>query len=159
MRGQGGSGRLRRWVEEALGGEPGLDGLEAQRQVADTGRLEAVDVELVGALRLEHVDPAVGHDADAGAGLQRHDHAIVAEDHAAQLGSLVLEREVAVPGGADGDLADLALDPDAAEPRCRADGVADEPRQVADREDLGAGRPGPASRRERLIGKLPADVA
>ena len=47
-------------VEEALRGEPRLERLEPQRQVADAGRLEAVDVELVGALRLEDVDAGRG---------------------------------------------------------------------------------------------------
>ena len=120
-------------VEEALGREACLGGLETKRQVSHPRRLEAVHVELVGALRLEDVHPPMRDDPDAGAGLQRHDHAIVAEDHAAQLCPLVLQREIAVPGRADRDLADLALDPHTAEPWCGADGVADEACQVADR--------------------------
>ena len=69
VRGQAGSGRLRPGSKRPSAASRALHGLEPQRQVADAGRLEAVDVELVGALRLEDVDAPVGHDPDAGAGL------------------------------------------------------------------------------------------
>ena len=85
-----------------------------------------------------------GRRGGARARLERDDQPVVAEDHAAELGALVLEREVAVAGGADADLADLALDPDAAEPGRVAEGVADEARELADREDArAAGLAGP----------------
>ena len=102
-------------VEQALRGQLRLERLEPQGEVAEAGRLEGVDVQLVDALRLEHVDPTMGDEPDPGARLERDHHPVVAEDHAAELGAFVLEREVAVAGGADADLADFALDPQVAQ--------------------------------------------
>ena len=132
-------GPLARGVEEAFRREASLERLEAQGQVAHAGRLQALHVELVGALRLEDVQPAVGDDAEAGARLEGQGQAVVSEDHAAQLGALVLQREVAVPSRADRDLSDLTLDPDPGQPGRAADGVADEAREVAHGEHA---RPG-----------------
>ena len=105
--------------------EPRLERLEAQRQVAEPGRLDRVDVELERALRLVQVDPAVGDDPEPGLGLERRADAVVAEPDALELVALVLEREVGVPGGRHRDPADLALDPQvarAAGPRGRRRG-------------------------------------
>ena len=49
-------------LEQALGREPRLQLLEAEREVPHPGGLDRLDVELERALRLEQVDPAVGHD-------------------------------------------------------------------------------------------------
>ena len=86
-------------VEQALRGEPRLERLEPQRQVAEPRRLDRLDVELERALRLEQVDPAVGDDPEPGLRLERRADAVVAEPDALELRSLVLEREVGVPGG------------------------------------------------------------
>ena len=71
-----------------------------------------------------------------------------------QLGLLVLEREVAVAGGADADLADLALDPHVAQPRRSAQRALDQLRDLADGEDRQARRPASRlrllSRQQRL---------
>ena len=88
---------LARRVEQALGREARLERLEPEREVAEPGRLERLDVELEGALRLEHVDPAVGDDAQAGLRLERRAQPVVAEPDALELAALVLEREVGVP--------------------------------------------------------------
>ena len=53
-------------VEQALGGQPRLERLEPEREVAEPRRLDRIDVELQRALRLEQVDPAVGDDAQPG---------------------------------------------------------------------------------------------
>ena len=58
-------------LEQALGGQPRLERLEAQRQVAEPRRLDRLDVELERALRLEQVDPAVGDDPQPGLRLER----------------------------------------------------------------------------------------
>ena len=58
-------------IEQALGREPRLELLEAEGEVAEPRRLQRLDVELERALRLEHVDPAVGDDAQPGLRLER----------------------------------------------------------------------------------------
>ena len=63
--GRTGSRRLRADVEQAFGRETRLEGLEAQGQVAQAGRLDRLDVELERTLRLEQVDPSMGDDAQA----------------------------------------------------------------------------------------------
>ena len=85
-------------VEQALRGEPGLERLEPQGQVAEPRRLDRLDVELERSLRLEQVDPSVCHDAQAGLRLERRADALIAEPDALQLVALVLEREVGMPG-------------------------------------------------------------
>ena len=70
-RGPGRQRPLARRVEQALGGQAGLELLEPEREVAEPGRLERLDVQLERALRLEQVDPAVGDDAQPGLGLER----------------------------------------------------------------------------------------
>ena len=122
VRGQSGSGRFLADFEEPLGGELGLHRLEAQREIAEAGWLQRVDVELVGALLLEDVDAAVDDDLEPGLWLEGDARAVVAEDDAAQLGAGVLEGQVGVTGRADADLADLAFDPHVPQVRCRRAG-------------------------------------
>ena len=133
--GRDGQRPLARRVEQALGGEPGLERLEPEREVAEPGRLDRVDVQLHRAGRLVQVDPAVDDDAQPGLGLERAAPPVVAEPHALELVALVLEREVGVPGGRHRDPPDLALDPQVDEPRVLADGAADGPGDLADGED------------------------
>ena len=117
VRGRGGQRPLARAIEQALGRQAGLERLEPDREVAEARRLDRLDVELERALRLEHVDPAVGDDPQPGLGLERRREPLVAEPDALQLAALVLEGEVGVAGARDRDPADLALDPDVAQPR------------------------------------------
>ena len=63
--GRGRQRTLARLVEQALGGEPGLERLEPDREVAEARRLDRLDVELDRALLLEQVDPAVDDDPEA----------------------------------------------------------------------------------------------
>ncbi len=148
---------LARRLEQALGRQARLELLEAQGQVAEAGRLDGTHVQLVHALLLEHVDPAPDDDPQAGPGLERRADPIVAEPHARELAALVLQREVGVPGGRHRDPADLALDPQVAQPvvgpDCVADGVAQlghaqdrrsDPAggRLGRRQDGGSGRPG-----------------
>ena len=60
-----------RLVEQALGGEPRLQRLETDREVAEARRLDRLDVELDRALLLEQVDPAVDDDPQPGLRLER----------------------------------------------------------------------------------------
>ena len=129
-------------VEQALLGQLRLERLEPERQVAEARRLDRLDVELERALRLEQVDPAVDDDPEAGLGLERRADPLVAEPDALERAAVVLEAEVGVARGADRHPADLALDPDVAQPLVGADGVADGPRDLADAEDLQPERAG-----------------
>ena len=133
-------------VEQALGRQARLERLEPQREVAEAGRLDRVDVELERALRLEQVDPAVGDDPQPGLRLERRAQPVVAEPDALELVALVLQREVGVPGRRDRDPPDLALDPQVGQPRIRPDRDADRPGDLADAEDAHAER---ARRRRR----------
>ncbi|MGH2467097.1 MAG: hypothetical protein ACRDGL_05150, partial [Candidatus Limnocylindrales bacterium] len=54
-------GELTRIVRDHLRGAPELRDVWVEGEVALPGRLEAVHVQLVGALALEHVHPAMGH--------------------------------------------------------------------------------------------------
>ncbi len=139
VRGQTGKRPLPGRLEEPLGGELRLHRLEAQGEVAEAGGLQRVDVELVGALLLEDVDPAVDDDLEAGLWLEGDARPVVAEDDAAQLRAGVLERQVGVTGGADADLADLALDPDVPQVRRAAQAIADDPGELGDRPDARSG--------------------
>ncbi len=132
--GRSGSGALAAGVEEPLGGEPGLGRLEAEREVAEPGRLDGRDVALVDALRVEDVDPAADHDLQAGPHLEGAAQSVVAEPDAGELAVGVLQGEVGVAGGADRDPADLALHPQIGEPSVTPQGVADDPGDVRDTE-------------------------
>ena len=138
--GRVGSGRLRARVEQPLGREPRLQSLEPKGQVAETGGLDRLDVQLQRALRLEDVDPAVGDDPKPGLGLERGPQPVVAEPHALELVALVLEREVGMARRGHRDPPDLALDPQVAEARIGADRAADRARDVADAQDAQAER-------------------
>ena len=100
--GRGGSGRFRAASKSPSCVKARLERLEPERQVAEARRLDRLDVELKGALRLEQVDAAMGDDPQAGLRLERGSHSLVAEPDALERVPLVLEREVRVPGGADG---------------------------------------------------------
>ena len=101
-------------------------------------------------MRLEQVDPAVDHDAEAGLRLERRTQALVAEPDALELAALVLEREVGVARARDRDAADLALDPEVAQPLVPAHGLADRPAHIADGEDP---EPEGPRRHQRLAGR------
>ena len=97
-RGNGGSGRLRAGVEEALGLELLLELLERELERAQALRLEQLDHQLVLAARGVDVEAAEGQHLHAVLGLEAHAPAPAAEEHAAELGRLVLQREVGVAG-------------------------------------------------------------
>jgi hypothetical protein len=133
---------LARRVEQAFLGELRLERLESERQIAEARRLDGLDVELEGALRLEQVDPPVNDDPEAGLGLERRSHPLVAEPDALERAAVVLEAEVRVARGADGHPADFALDPHVPETLVRPNGVADGPGDLTDAEDLQTERAG-----------------
>ena len=96
--GRDGSDRFRAESNRPSWVELRLERLEPQRQVAEAGRLDRLDVELERALRLEEVDPAVDDDPQAGLGLEGRADALVAEPDALQRAALVLEAEVRMAG-------------------------------------------------------------
>ena len=77
---------MRAGFEQAFRGELGLERLELEGEVAKPARLERANVKLVDALRVEDVDAALGHEAQARPCLERHHQPVVAEDHALDLG-------------------------------------------------------------------------
>ena len=154
--GRGGQRPLAGRVEQALLGELRLQRLEPERQVAEPGRLDRLDVELERALLLEEVDPAVDDDPEPGLRLERRADALVAEPDALERAAVVLEREVGVAGRADRDPADLALDPDVGQALVGPDGLADGPRDLADAEDPQPERSGRRARRRRAWAPAPA---
>ena len=87
MRGNGGSGRLRAGVEEALGLEPPLELLEGELERAQALGLEQLDHQLVLPARGVHVEAAEGQHLHAVLGLEAHAAAAPAEEHAAELGA------------------------------------------------------------------------
>src|SRR5207245_8712112 len=99
-------------VEEALGLEPRLELLDGDLERAEPLRLHELDDHLVfpaGGVDLEaperqHVQAVLGLEADAAQA--------VPEEHDADLGLVVFEREVRVAGAGDTEIADLALDPE-----------------------------------------------
>ena len=115
--GRAGSGRLRAESNSPSAASRAFSASNLQGQVAEAGRLDRRDVELVDALGLEDVDPPVDDDAQPGPRLERRGQPLVAEEDAGQLAALVLQREVAVPGRRDRDAPDLALHPDVAQVR------------------------------------------
>ncbi len=126
--GRSGSGRLRAASKRPSRRQLRLERLEPEGEVAEPGRLDRRDVELVDALGIEHVDPAVGDDPEPGPRLERRGEPVVAEPDAGELAPFVLQREVGVAGARDRDPADLALDPHVAQP--------------LDRRERHRGRPG-----------------
>ena len=136
-------------LEQALGGQSGLERLEAQGQVADARGLDRLDVELEATVRLVQVHPAVGDDPEPGLGLERRPQPVVAEPDALELALGVLQREVRVAGRRDRDAADLALDPQVGQGRVRADRDPDRPGRLADVQDANAERPGRCRRAVR----------
>ena len=158
--GRPGSGRLRSAAKRPSAASLALSASNRRVRSPKPARLDRLDVELERALRLEQVDPAVGHDPQAGLGLERRALPVVAEPDALELVALVLEREVGMPGGGDRDPPDLAFDPQVRQSRVGADGATDRPGDLADAEDLqartcragrsspsGAGSPLPTSSR------------
>ncbi len=133
--GRTGSGRFRAGLEQALRRELRLERLEPDGEIAEAGGLDGTHVELVHAARLEDVESPMGHDSQTDPGVERRGHPVVAEPDARQLAAVVLEAEVAVPGARDRHPADLALDPDVAQPLIATDRVADRAGDVAHGED------------------------
>ncbi len=102
-------------VEQALGGELFLQRLEGQAQGAIAGRLQRVENQLVIAAPLEQRDLASHLDGQAVAQRLAHPGGVLAEQCAAYLGVLVLEREIDVAGGGAGEVGDFTFDPDLGE--------------------------------------------
>src|SRR5437867_1584681 len=102
---------LARLIEQPLGLEPGLELVEGQLQGAEPLGLEQLDDHLVlAALRVD-LDAAEGHHVQPVARLELDPARAVAEQHDAQLGVGVLQREVGVPRAVDAVVRDLTLDP------------------------------------------------
>ena len=146
-------------LEQPLGRQPRLQGLETQGQIAEARGLDRLDVQLQRALRLEEVDPAVGHHPQAGLRLERGADALVAEPDALELVAFVLEREIGMPGRRDRDPTDLALDPQVGQARVGADRAADRSGDLADAQDPDTERAGRRRRRARDTGSDRAQVA
>ncbi len=109
--GHGRQGTLAGRVEQALGLEPGLEFLELGQKGADARRLHALDDDLVArAHRVgghlagdDHLQPLLGPHAEA-------PHAAL-PDHAVDAGLVVLDRQIDVAVGVEGDLGQLAPQP------------------------------------------------
>ena len=98
-------------VEEALGGELGLEPVEGLEQAADPGRAQRLDAELVVAARLVQGDERACLDAHAVLGAEGEQLRAVAPHRAAHLGRGVLEGEVDMAGGGTDEVGDLAAHP------------------------------------------------
>src|SRR6185436_10889599 len=85
-------------LEEPLRLELPLELLEGDLEPAEALRLEQLDHELVLAATGVHVETAEGQHLEAVLDLEAHAPAPPAEEHAAELGSVVLQREVRVAG-------------------------------------------------------------
>ena len=138
--GRTGSGRLRATSNRPSAARRALRASKRRVRSPRPGRLDRLDVELERTLRLEQVDPSVGHDAQPGLRLEGRAEAIVAEPHALELVALVLEREVGVAGRRDRHPSDLALDPQVGQARVGADRAADRAGDLADGQDPDAER-------------------
>ena len=100
-----------RFYEQALGGKSRLELLEAQREIAESRRLDGLDVELERTRRLVQVQPPVRDDPQACLRLEHGPHPVVAEPDALELVAFVLQAEVGVTGARDGHSPDLAFHP------------------------------------------------
>ena len=140
--GQQRQGPLAGLVEEPLGRERPAALLHRQGQGPDPRRFHAVGVELVAALGVVDLDPAVDDDGHPVVGPEGDLGPLRPPDHAAQRGAGVLEREVEMPRGGHREVADLTLDQDVLQVGAARDDAADE------RGQLGHGqRPAQAHRR------------
>ena len=90
---------LARLVEQAFGGELLLALLQQLHQRADAGGLQAVDHDLVFRRAREGGELAGDDDVEALFGLDPHAAVDALPDHAFQHGAVVLQPEVAMPGG------------------------------------------------------------
>ena len=109
--GRCGSGRLRAASNRPSAARRAFNASNSERQIAQSGRLDRLDIELERPLGLEQVDPSMRDHAQSGLRLERRAQPVVAEPDALELVPLVLEREVGVAGRRDGHAPDLALDP------------------------------------------------
>ncbi len=130
-----GSDRLRAVSNRPSAASLALSASNLQRQVAEPGRLERGHVQLVDALRLEHVDATVDDDSQPRPRLERRTQSVVAEEDAGELASFVLQGEVGVTRRRDGDSPNFALDPDVAQPVLGTNCVSYGTRNLADLED------------------------
>ena len=101
--------------------QPRLELLEGELQGAEPLRLQQLDDQLVlAALRRRPRRRRSAMHVQAVARLEADAPRAVAEQHAAQLRALVLEREVGVAGAVDLEVGDLALDPHRRKPLLHA---------------------------------------
>ena len=110
-RGKSGSGRFLPASKSPSASSFLLSCSKASWSAAEPLRLEQLDHELVLAAIGVHVEPAEGQHLQAVLDLEAHAPAPPAEEHAAELGGVVLQREVGVAGRGRAQVADLALDP------------------------------------------------
>ena len=113
---------LPRRLEQAFGRQARLESLESQREVADAGRLDRLDVQLQSAVGFVQVHPAVNDDPQPGLRPRTRTGAGRRGTTRTGAGFGVLRREVRVAGRRDRDPADLTLDPQVGQSRIRADG-------------------------------------
>ena len=163
--GRSGSGRLRAASNRPSALSRALSASNWRVRSPNPAGWTAADVELVDAIRVEHVDPAVGDDPQPGPRLVRRGQPVVPEPDALELAALVLEREVRVARARHGDPPDLALDPHVVQPLVAPDGLADGPGDARRRRGSSArtSRPARPARRARprvlarrgLVGRVP----
>ena len=110
-RGSGRQGAFAGGVEQPFSRQSRLQRLEPEHQIPETGWLDRLHVKLERTLRLEQVDPTVGHDPQPRLGLECRALAVVAKPDALELAALVLQREIRVSRGRYRDPSDLPLDP------------------------------------------------
>jgi len=108
-------------IEEALGLQAVLQLFEPELELAQAGRRQEFNRELVRTLRLLHPDGTPGDEPIAIVGT--HPGALQgrAKHHAAKLAEGIFERKVGVTRHRDGEVRDLALDPEVAEERILLD--------------------------------------
>ena len=132
-----GSGFLRVGGEEAFGFEALFQLLEGELKRAEADGLDVLDVDLIFAAGFVDADRAAHGDVQAVLGAELDAALLLLEENAADLGAVVLEREVDVAGLGFAAVGNFAFDPDVGE--LFAEEVADAGGELADGEGA-AGR-------------------
>ena len=104
--------------------------------VTNGSRQNQVSYQLAAALAFVQMDRPVDNYGQAVGRHHRRVEGAAAEEHAAQLGGLFLERKVVVAGGRAADVDHLAAQPDVLQHRVRFQDASDALRELADRKDV-----------------------
>src|SRR5208282_2007509 len=126
-----------RGIEQALGLEPLLQLLEGELEGAEANRLDLRDVHLILATKLVDAYGAAHGNFEAVLGAKFDSAQLVAKAGAADLGLLVLQREVDVAGLRRVGVGDFSLDPQVLE--LAFEQIADARGELAYRPDLAIG--------------------